>query len=71
MPDRMQALHGKVAGVIAALAATFGPVDKRRAPAVANLLGLLVEQLLGHFFPRESQIAFHGDEAQSDAAARG
>ena len=38
--------------------------------ALAHLLGLIVEQLLGHFFPGEAQVAHHGDQAQANIATR-
>ena len=66
----MQALHGQIVGIVAALARLRGPVDQRGVQALADLLRLLVEHLLRHLFPGEAQVALHGDHAQADDAAR-
>ena len=67
---RVQALHRQVAGVIAAFTQLPGPRDQRGTQAFADLLGLLVEQLLRHFLPGKPQVALHRHQAQADAAAR-
>ena len=69
MPGRMQALHRNIVGVVAAFSGLPGPADQRGVQAFANLLLLFVEGLLRHFFPREPQIARHGNQPQPDAFA--
>jgi hypothetical protein len=69
MSDRMQALQGKVVGVVGGLAGRCRPVEEGLAEAVADLLLLFVQALLGHFLPGEPEVADGGDESQADAAA--
>ena len=71
MPDGMQALEREVAGVIARLPRPARPADEGGAEGIAHFLLLLVERLLRHFLPRETQVALGGDHAQADGAAGG
>jgi hypothetical protein len=69
MPDGVQALHGHIVGVVVAFSHLAGPADKGRVQVILHLLGLLVQQLLGHLFPGETQVAGHGHQSQTDNAA--
>ena len=69
MADGVQALQREVVGVVAGFAGAGGPADQGGAQAVADLLLLLVQHLLGHFLPRETEVAFGGHHAQADAFA--
>ena len=68
--DRMQALQRQIVGVVAAFAGLPRPADQRGVQALAHLLRLLVEQLLRHLLPGETQVAHHGHHPQPDGAAR-
>ncbi len=68
--DWVETLHGKVVGVTAALAHLRGPRDQGGMQAFAHLLGLLVEDLLGRFFPGEAQAALRGNRPQADGGSR-
>ncbi len=68
--DGVEALERQVVGVVGGLAGGAGPADERRAEALAHLLLLLVEDLLGHLLPGEAQVAHGGDEPQADGPPR-
>ncbi len=65
----VEALEGEVVGVVGGLSGGFGPIDEGGAKGVADFLLLFVEDLLGHFFPGEAEVAFGGDHAQSDGSS--
>ena len=67
---RVQALLRQVVGVVGALARLLGPADECRMQAVADLLLLLVEQLMRKLFPGKPQVAGHRDHPQADRSAR-
>ncbi len=66
----MKALRREVVRVVARLTGLLGPIDERGVAVLPHFLRLLVEQLLGHFFPGEAQVAHRGNGAQADGAAR-
>ena len=66
----VQALQRHVVGVVVAAAGRFGPADERGVQALADLLGLHVEDLLRHFLPGKAQVAGHGHHPQADRTAR-
>ena len=47
------------------------PTDQRGLEALADLLGLLVQELLGHLFPGEAKIADLRNHAKADRLAAG
>ena len=65
----MQALERKVVRVIGGFPGGARPVQQRGAQALADFLLLLIEPLLRHFLPRETQVAHHRHEAQPDGFA--
>ncbi|MGC4051391.1 MAG: hypothetical protein QM757_18690 [Paludibaculum sp.] len=69
MAHGVEALLGQVVGVVGGLAERGGPVHQSGANAVADLLLLVVEHLLGHLLPGEAKVAGGGHEAQADDAA--
>jgi hypothetical protein len=65
----VEALLREVVGVVAAFARAFGPADDRCVEAVAHLLLLFVEHLVGRLLPRKPQVAGHGHEPEADRPA--
>ena len=68
--DRMQTLRRQVVGVVAAFAHLLRPADQCRVQAILHLLRLLVQLLLRHLLPGETQITRHGHKAQANHTAR-
>ena len=66
--DGVEALKGEVVGVVRSFPGTLGPADESGAEGVAHFLLLGVENLLGHFFPGEAEIALGGNHAEADGA---
>src|SRR5438045_6974795 len=66
----MEALRGKIVGVIASLPRLTGPANQRRSRTVADLLRLRIQQLLRRLFPGKTKIAHHGDQPQADTSTR-
>ena len=62
MPDGMQTLQRQVITVIARFACGCSPAEQSCAEGFADFLLLLVERLLWHFLPRETQVASCGNE---------
>ena len=60
----MKALLRQIVRVIRALAMLSRPLDQRATQTFAHLLRLLIEQLLRHLLPHETQIAHHRDQPQ-------
>ena len=66
--DGVEALHGKIVGIITCLAAPFRPIHQGGMEAFEDFLSLFIQQLLGHFQPGESEIPYCRYQAQPDAA---
>ena len=66
MADRMQALKWDIVRLIGRFAGAASPIDKRMPQAVANLLLLLVQNLLRHFLPHETQVASGWNHSHTD-----
>src|SRR5258705_1191109 len=62
----MQTLQRDVVGVVGSFTRCSSPINQRLAEAVANLLLLLIENLLRHFLPHKSQVASSRNHAQTD-----
>lgn len=67
----VEALEREIVGVVGGFTGFGGPADEGAAETVADLLLLLIEDLLGHFFPCEAEVADGGDHAETDGAALG
>src|SRR5262245_44122702 len=70
MSERMEALPGQIIDIIRALTGAFSPIDQRGLKAFPQLLLLLIEHLLGHFFPGKTEVADHRYHPQTHGAAR-
>ena len=64
--DRVQTLERHVVGIITGFARALSPIDQGMAQAIPNFLLLLIEHLLGHLLPKESQVPHRRDHSQSD-----
>ena len=69
MAHGMEALAGKIIGVISAFADGLRPLRERGADALAHFFFLFVEFLLGCFFPSKNEVAHGGHETQADRTA--
>src|SRR5262245_18146627 len=62
----MQTLQRHIVGVVGSLTRCPSPINQRMTKSIAHFLLLLVEKLLWHFLPHESQVASSRNHAQTD-----